>query len=286
MKLIKFFVLITFLISCNREREKRVIKEFYENGNLKYEYQVDSNNKKNGYYHFYYENGKIKEKRKYLNDILLDDYQSFDSKGNIVYKSFSQGDSSYVLNYENNILVKKGEFLNDRHDKKNFNAWFHFFKDGKIYKKLNYVNISKDSSYLNQEIVYKKTGKIDSLKSTFFNLIIKDTVNYGENVVGKIQVCSSADVIGYFTIASDKIKDNFNNIDFVKLDTFYREDFPAFLFIPKKIGVTTLRGKFSMQYMYKEKNQMDSTKLTVSFNKRHFYFEKNIFVKDSLVKYD
>ena len=134
-------------------------KEFYPNGNLRFESSVGQNGLLEGNYTEYYDSGEVKSKGEYF-------------EGSI-------SDTVYIF-YRNGNLQAKG-FLN-----KNIkNGWWKYYReDGKL-KSIEEYLVINDSMYKNQSILYLKNGKTDLKKSSFFSLEIPDTLKVGKNI-GKV----------------------------------------------------------------------------------------------------
>lgn len=113
-KLLILIAIISFF-SCNNEN---VQKEYFENGNIKYEGQTNKKEQKIGIHKWYYPTGKIKIISYYENGLQSDTTKSFFSNGQLDYigffyknkkhgisKSFFEnGQLSAVENYSDGVL--------------------------------------------------------------------------------------------------------------------------------------------------------------------------------------
>ena len=59
------------------------IKEYYPDGGLKCEYQVDTLNRKQGEYKSYYEHGQLESKMTYMDGILQGTHQLYRENGSL-----------------------------------------------------------------------------------------------------------------------------------------------------------------------------------------------------------
>jgi len=135
---------------------------------------IFSCNKKEKTYTTYYKNGQIKVNVKMSKDSILDGlgkryYPSGELKVKTWYHNGINTDSAFFY-YKNGIIKKKG-FVKNRCQ---IGWWQHFDSLGKLTKKVEIVEIVKDSTRVSQEIYFKKNMEIDSIKSSFF--IIKSKI--------------------------------------------------------------------------------------------------------------
>ena len=133
--------------------------------------------------------------------------------------------------------------------------------------------------------VYDTNGVIDKSKSIYFSLDMPDTLSLGKPYIGEFKFNSdvkSEDVLGYYTIVSDKLSKYFENINTIKeLDTFFVAT-PGFRYIPKSVGEKTLRIKILEKYMIVTPDKKDTTQVTIRVTHRPFFYEKKIFIKDTI----
>ena len=220
MKYLFLITIITILLfSCKKSDNK--IRTYYANGNVKEEY-VLINNKMNGLFCRYYDTGEIEYK--------------VDMKDN-----FKNGIESYF--YKTEKLKHKGGYTQGKR-----NGFFNYYnKFGNMDSIVEYVLIDEEnpfSSYIrpndynnkmelvNRKIVFNSNGKINALKSAFFNIKFnKDTFNIGDSVRLTIEFILKSKnnsksykvIIGdehtNKSLISESIKDNIIHWNFLKLSS-------------------------------------------------------------------
>ncbi len=246
---IAFFLIAIIFISC---RDDKIIKNYYSNGVLKLEVQVDENGIQNGYYKEYYNTGELFKKMKYF-------------QGNIV---------DTVFFYHKNGRVKEKGILKDNKIKVNW--WLSYERSGKLKSKIQYKVIN-DSILSNQVFYYQTNGSIDKESSSFFSIQLPDTIKLGKNI-GQFYYNSSHNK-ATSRILDVIIENKYSDLE-TKLDTF--GDTPNktwFGVYAHKTGVKNIKGQILETLFYKTKVGIDSFNLKIETHKK--YFEKKVFVKDT-----
>lgn len=115
----------------------------------------------------------------------------------------------------NDTLIAKGQM----DDTLKIGYWKYYDQENRLVAISDY-KIVNDKSYLNQEIVFDKSGDTIFEKSSYFSF------SFGHDNSVQLKFKKILDQESYaFFIYSDKINSDFSNIDVVKLDTiFFKED--------------------------------------------------------------
>lgn len=261
------------------------VKKYYSNGTIKEHYFIDKGSLKTGIYKYFHKNGTVKEQRLYKEGVIIDTIRYFDRNGVLIGGSYNSSDSIYTFELQNDILFKEG--MNKRKatlDEKEFNGWIKYYNDGILEKKIYYKYIEGKGSVINKYYKYNSDNeKINKNESFYFSLKLPDTVFINNRYRFNIDFNSNATrTVGFFSIFSDKINSNFENI--YNLDTIYSEKYPVADFKLNDLGQQTLRGKFTEQFLLASENKSDTTKIDVTVNYRDFYYEKKIYVVNNSLK--
>lgn len=174
-----FFLVLIILVlnSCGDKTE--IIKEYYQNGKLKSEYEA-LEDKKNGFYKEYYENGKIKISAKFSNDlqegVTYAYYENGEKEREVFFnKGIQQGNCTFY--YENGNIREKGQIINGKKNK----LFYFYDESGKLRSKLNFIKdeIEGEGLFYNNKggveykILFKKSSPLNlkSIEKGFgFNL--------------------------------------------------------------------------------------------------------------------
>ncbi|PKP24050.1 MAG: hypothetical protein CVU03_13930 [Bacteroidetes bacterium HGW-Bacteroidetes-2] len=280
---------ILLVCSCNQNFEKK----FDADGNLKAEYNY-KNGEYVGEYREYFSSGNIKEKHFYKNGIPIDTsfYYDDNPQNSLFIKLINFPKFYKKISYHENGIVKDSGYVN-KSDKK-FGDWYYYNNKANLEIQDEYFIINEEE-YLNQTTAYNENKNIIFSKSKIADInVFSDTISMNEPV--QVMSCIK---IGHFVgdgvkskifISSgygNKINDDFSNLNSIKLDTVYNlgmdningSTFPdfdqdkcvAFGKWFNKQGENILRGVLVEYY------ETDSQK-----KENRFYFERKIFVKDSL----
>jgi antitoxin component YwqK of YwqJK toxin-antitoxin module len=247
---IKYFGLMIFLIftSCQKEMKK---KEYYPSGNLKMIAGINNDSIFDGLYEEYYETGEIKVKTFYKNGLIIDTVFSFHKNGNVESKGIQK--NSQQLGW-----------------------WFYYDLNGKLKEKREFLLVD-ETPYLNQIIRYNSNGIIDYGNSSFFDILIKDTLKLGGNL-GEINYYF--DTLGYEKRFIRIIVENKYSESLIKQDTFVStENKKWFGVYNYQKGLKKISGKIEDQMIFK--NNTIGKKSEDEFKIRTYtkYFEKEIFVE-------
>ena len=250
LKKMLFVFGICFLISCNKENIK---KEYYPNGKVRLQAEVNEKGIYNGLYQEFYEDGAIKSSTYYDNGIIVDTVFYYHKNGVIASKGFSQ-------NYQP------------------IGWWSHYDVNGNLQKKREILKIN-DELFLNQEIKYDNNKNIDYSRSSFFKLNIKDTLFLGGSI-GEIMYYP--DTIGYNKRFIRIIVDNQYSDELIKKDTFGGyDDKNWFGIYNHRIGKKTISGIIEQDLIYKRNHTFkDSSGYFIETRKK--YFKKEVYIKDTI----
>ena len=248
---------------------------------------------------------------KELPDYLKGKPHSFvhsDKNGNVIKKEYytSKGALYTVVKYNNNLITNIKELKDDKlysesivdkdlnsikyiykkdiidrvcYGKVNSKGvgvgwWKIFDNKDNILEKVEFINY-KGVPYYNQNYFYTNDGKIDSLKSAFFNLsfIKKKDKEYD----CKVDLFTKYNFPYIAFCYSEEIDSDFSNVNDVHLDTLFvkkKKEGNMFPVKFKEYGLKTIRGFI---VAYSKNNFLDSTSTDgVQFIK---YFEKEILVE-------
>lgn len=236
---IKLFLLSVFLFSCSNKK-----KEYYDNGNLKAQYQISQNGLLEGKFISYFKNGNIKSIDLYRENIKVDSTIIYDSiipdKVKLIYLwNRTSKDSFYVKNYEDNEVLNEGYI----YKAKKVGKW-KYYKDKKLEKVLEYINI-KNETYLNQGWFFDKLG--DTIKGVGNNYKFNYSV-FQKKKQNEIDIFikynplinNNSNVVLLF---SEQLNKDFSNTNEIVFDTiFLTNNKVNFKYIVKKEGGIKLRG--------------------------------------------
>tara|TARA_R110000868_G_scaffold330624_1_gene591604 strand:- start:6713 stop:7633 length:921 start_codon:yes stop_codon:yes gene_type:complete len=276
--------------SCN----KNLKKEYDEEGRLIKVYN-EINGKIEGAYKEYYASGNLKVIKNFKNGFVRDTSFFYHDKSNehiAAIVVFLDGNINKKTSYYLNGKIKDEGFINNEGKKKG--NWNFYDKKGNLKVQDEYFIINGDE-YLNQSIAYDENKEILFSKTKKIDVqIFSDSISMNE----PIQALACID-IGHFIGAKtqgkvylskgygNEINEDFSNLNEIELEAFNNlgkdsvngssfRDFNqdkciAFGKWFDKKGINILRG-IIVEY-YKDSIQEKEHK---------FYFEKEIFVKDSI----
>lgn len=267
-----FFILFTYIFTFSCTNNK---KEFYENGNLKAEYQITKKGILEGNFITFYENGNIKSIDLYKNNIKVDSTIVFDSlKPNkiklVMFWNKNSVDSMYSKNYENDNITSEGHLFKSKKTGK-----WKFYKDKKLYKVMQYVNIN-GMQYLNQGWFFDKLG--DTLREYGNNYkfdylvteendqnVIDMTLNYNPLIAENSTV---------ILLYNENLKKNFLNKDNIFFDTiFFHKNKAKFKYVIR--GKRKTKVDFNFRAIIKEYAHI-VPKDSISYKERFVYLDERI----------
>ena len=278
--LVILFLFTIVLFSCNNNR---TIKTKYPNGSIKELYFINKDSIKVGKYKAFYQNGKLKESRVYKDGKIIDTIKYFNNQGMKIGGTVNFPDSIYSFEIKNGILVKEG--MNKRTSIMNeskFNGWVKYYKNNRLSEKIFYRYVQGKGTVIDKYFKFNlDDGNLEREKSYYYNVNIPDTLVVNQNYEFNVYFKSNAlRTIGFFSVTSEDLSEDFTNFENIELDTIYNEKNPKLVFKPKNIGINIMRGKITEQCLFGVENKKDSTKLDVTVKYRDFYFEKEVYVID------
>lgn len=270
----------------------------------------------------YYKNGNIKAKYHKQNGLLHGNYFQYDSLGILtsqhIYDLGKRKDSSiyyrndniWYLNYYVNGKIhsqkkyypngKIEEYGNLDNENIPIGKWKFYNKNGYL-EEVKEFKIINGKSYLNQHWFFDINGDTLKEKGTYYDLdFVSDTINLSEPIVGIVDLTNPGikNKKTYVKVVVPKdyspdFNDDFSNINIIDIDTTYNlnieKDYreQAGLegnFVRSAIfgryydtpGLKTFRG-IIIEYAY-DKSNGD----TLGYLEHKKYFEKEVFVKDSI----
>jgi antitoxin component YwqK of YwqJK toxin-antitoxin module len=278
-----------FLCSCDNKEI-----EYYDNGVIKKEYYL-KNDKFQGEYKEFYENGNLKVKHNYSDGILIDtSYYYGTDKLKKTIKVWSKIDTVQVLNFQTNGNIESEGFK--LKDKIKIGKWKYYDKEKNLAKEIEYFNVS-NKEYVNQVWYFDKEKNIVESEGNYMTFdVSNDTVTVYEPVKILIALKSpffSYDSNVYGCIPSGKLSDlkqDFSNIEQIKLDTLPSiknekiiKDYQKYnLFVSfglefDKVGTQHIRGFISETAPNDGKHKLDKGKYNML--ERKIYFDKVVYVK-------
>lgn len=289
------FLLLTFLLSSCID----IKKEYYENGVLYREYSMDKGVLE-GVYKEYYENGDMKLIHHYRNGRKIDSSVLFYPNSNNIIKvrkNWEKEGDYYLREYYSNGIIKFEGFVKDSI---RIGTWKYYKNSGVLDESREYMNV-EGGSYLNQ--VYNVNFNGDTLYqgSNFIRIVVaKDTIELNEpfraivylegeffrsKEVPYIKVSIANNIQNFksdFSNAEEVNLDKFNNL---LLDTANQKWYPnvnkrrtaVFGKYFKDAGDKHVRGYVS-EFIDKQPTTIDSS----IAEERRIYFDKRIYVKDSV----
>jgi hypothetical protein len=248
------------------------VYEYYDSGEIMKSYELKEN-KLQGEYKEFYENGNVKLVHLYKNGMLIDSsiyYTEMAKIDKILY--YITTDTSYLKKFENGKLSFEGKFFKNN----KVDQWRFFDSDGRLEKVFEYIDLC-GTIYTNQGWYFDNRGDTLKDKSNFIKFL-----NFREKIKEKeilnFKILYSAllnNDSNSFICLSPKIQENFCNINDVELDTIYPKNnsFDISVRFSKK-GKNNLRG-FVTEFQIEKY----SNKGSVQFAERKVYFDLPIIVE-------
>lgn len=237
---IQLILIAIFFFSCNKRNE---INEYYSNGELKMKSIFDESDIKRRKVILYYKNGNLKADAQLLNNKKDDSLISYFENGTIREKAF----------YKNDFPVGWAET---------------YYKNGRLKEKNEFI-IRNDSFYLNQKIAFKKSGVIDTLKSSFFEIMLPDTLKIGRNI-GLLKKYIPS-LKGSNNLEIKIFVENEYDDGEIKIDSFSGNiSNPWFGIYSKKAGNQSIKIKILEQYFNITKDIKDTLEMVETRSEKHF----------------
>lgn len=287
MKKLTILIFI-MLLSCQNKTT-----EYYDNGNVKREYNK-TEGKLDGVFKEFYDDKKIKTIHNYRLGVLKDTSYFYDKNESLNSKIIWSNNFPHGVKriYQNTKLVAYGDII---YPNKRINKW-NFISQNNFDSIVQY-KIINDTSYVNQFWVVKNQKDTLSDKSNYYKIFVKDTVKFGKIVRVRVSLESphlnkSSDIEVILPYQDKKLLDDYSNINRIKKDTFLslKNDNINHSNIPEYInqnhtvefglayssyGSKRIRGiivEYSKGIINREKDTIDRIE-------RRLYFEKNVYIE-------
>lgn len=255
IKTVIIILTILFIASCSDKE-----KSYYENGNIKSTFKLNSNGKKDGEEKIFYPTGELMSLTYFKNGKWTDSIVKFNKDG--TYQSIIKrsNDSIFCQNYNQNILISKGAIDNKHRPI----GWWYSYDNKKIYLKDENI-IVENKSIINRQKIFKN-GKLNIKESRFYNLIKPDNINKNEQYFFQIpfefnEINPSENLLNkdyYYLFISPKINDDFSNIAHIKFDTIVPKRNKEFEFSYgfRNSGNKKIKGIIEKHTLIKENNKI------------------------------
>lgn len=230
-KIILIFSLSAMLVSCFQDN--KVIREYYETGELYRKFRVNEQKQLDGEYHEYYKNGNIKIFTVMGNGHFLDSLSYYNRKGTLVAKGIMK---------KNNLRLGWWRELDSLNNK----------------IVLRDYSIVNDTNYINQEIYLDDNNDTIYSKSRFFKLDFKNELKEGKNIARISYLNGVSNSNSYMTL----VLNNFSNKE---NDTLIFNE-KNVCYFPYEYQTTNKDFKIKIiEGVYFENNSIDESKFEVKY---------------------
>ncbi len=205
--IIIFILILLFLLtSCDKKE-----KSYYDDGNIKSVYYLNSNNNKEGKEELFYPTGELQSVVYYRNGVWTDSIAKYNKDGTYQSILYKKEDSLILKTFSKNILTNEGAVDSDL----NPIGWWSFYEEGDLFSKRETIIIEGDN-VTNQELYYKNNELILD-KSKYYRFIAPDKVEKQKQYEFKI----------YFQFNDYSPQENLLDEDyyFLSFSADYNEDF-------------------------------------------------------------
>lgn len=290
MKYSLLTILLILLISCNDIKKE---KEYYTNGNLKYEVAIN-NDIYDGNYKEYYEDGSLRVEGNFdknLKDGLFTQYYKSTDKL-LKTETLWKNDTSY---YQKNIglpgnILSEGALDNNR----KVGKWKYYDENKGYLKEIQEFLIVRDSTYLNQN--WLLNNEKDTLtEGNHYKMMSSDTLDNKQQRVyfflKQPYFSYDSNLVVLIPRDDDKLKDDFTNENTIKWDTIdnlanrfrsqgkYSDRNHDVVFDLDYLSA----GKKRLRGILLEKQTVKSDTSNYDFATRKIYFDKEFYVKEKKV---
>lgn len=273
------FILLLF-VRCQTTTKKY----YHDTGELLSEIEYNEEGQKDGELREYYKTGELKTLEFYKDNKLVDTTFGFNKKGKLVVKRYEEkGNSIFERYYENGKLLSRGNMKDTIAE-----GWWNYYdENGNLYRKVEFVDASSDSltkkkQHPNQILSLDTKGDIVKDSSNYYTLDIKDTVPLKKVTIGYLdlapQISKKSDFYWVYFWQEDKFGNK------TKVDTTYGKNNQKakFWLFPEKVGEITLKGVVLEEGTEARIDERDTTMADIISIKKKMFFEKEIFVKDTI----
>ncbi len=287
MKYFLHIILLFLLLSCSTSKKE---KEYYANGNLKYEVTIN-NDDYNGEYKEYYEDGTLRIKGNFVNNLkqgLFTEY--YKSNGRLLKtETLWKSDTSYFqkdIGKSDNILSE-----GPLQDNKKVGKWKYYDNDKGYIKEIREFFIIKGSTYLNQNWLLNEEQDT-LLKGNHYKMMSSDTLDYEQQRVyfflKQPYFSYDSNLIVLIPRNDDELEDDFSNENIIKWDTIdnlanrfrnqekYGDRNHDVVFDLDYLSV----GKKRLRGILVEKQNIKTDTSNYEFVTRNIYFDKEFYIEE------
>lgn len=275
------------LLSCSTSKKE---KEYYANGNLKYEVTIN-NDDYNGEYKEYYEDGTLRIEGNFVNNLkqgLFTEY--YKSNGRLLKtETLWKSDTSYFqkdIGKSDNILSE-----GPLQDNKKVGKWKYYDNDKGYIKEIREFFIIKGSTYLNQNWLLNEEQDT-LLKGNHYKMMSPDTLDYEQQRVyfflKQPYFSYDSNLIVLIPRNDDELEDDFSNENIIKWDTIdnlanrfrnqekYGDRNHDVVFDLDYLSV----GKKRLRGILVEKQNIKTDTSNYEFVTRNIYFDKEFYIEE------
>lgn len=298
----KKFLIVCFLflaIGCQNKNKK----EYFEDGSLKKEFEL-KHGKYDGKLKKYYNTGELKEVHTYLSGRRIDSSLYFKEGGTLDYIEYHRGDTT-ISNYRkyyypNNSIKSEGIYSKLGLP---IGKWKYYDEKGGYLKEVKEIKNINGEPHLNQSWTFDKNGDTIFHKSIYLSLyFLSDTIMLNEavKVYAELEYPFFKDRASSILAIvpkdnSEDFMEDFSNVDHIKRDTTFNlnieKEYRLEAGMPEgdysrevifgryynSPGIKKFRGVI-VEYFKTDTITQDS----LNFFEHKIYFEKDIYVKDTL----
>lgn len=274
MRISCIILIVIIFYSCHN---KEVRKEYYDNGQLKFEVEF-KDDIIHGYHKEFHENGTLKTLSHADNGIFRDTILGYYDNGNLEFIQFKVDnvDSMHIFHKMNGHIISKVQVENNQ-----ISGWgSHYNESGEEILKLELIDIGEEEPYINQEIHYNKGKIIDSL-SSFYHIKVEDTVKVNKKTTIEFTykpVISNESVV-YIALGQSN-NDEYSKINDMELDTLLMQNFELkydLKFLSP--GEKNIKGFFYEKHVSYNPIPND-TFVNINTSSKKMYFRIKFFVRD------
>lgn len=265
------FIILFSLVSCDKKE-----KSYYDDGNIKSVYYLNSKNNKEGKEEVFYPTGELQSVVFYKDGVWTDSIVKYNKDGTYLSILYNKEEGLYLKTFENNILANEGKVDNNL----NPIGWWKFYEDGNLFSEKETIIID-GNRMTNQELFYENNKMIPN-KSKYYKFVspdkMKKQTQYEFKIPFQLNELSPQENLleeeYYFLIFSSHYNDDFSNFNSVKSDTIipYKENEFLITLSFRNAGEKNFRGVI-------EKHTLNSEGDKLFLNKEKIYIKEVFYVE-------
>ncbi len=268
-------------ISCEGKEMK---KYYHDTGELLSEIEYNDKGEKDGRLREYHKNGELKAIEYYQDGELIDTTVIFDKMGKLSAKIYNDNGLKLQERYQRNgKLLSKGKMIDTI-----LQGWWDYYdEEGKLSRKVEYINASNDSltnniEHPNRIISYDEEGNIVKDSSNYYTIDLKDTIPLKKVTIGYLdlvpQISKKSDLHWVYFWQEDAFGNK------TKIDTTYgtNDKKAKFWVFPEKAGKIIFKGVVLEEGTEVRIDEKDTTMANIISIKKKMFFKKEIYVKDTI----